>query len=89
MQYLLLEQVQLLSGVGLTNDNSTARSNIMAVLGRLGRQTLKKKEGSADILQVSDLFVHVYIYLGNLLYSFEQKPKLFFISVNTNTLKAL
>ena len=64
MQYFPVEQVQLLSGVGLTNDNSTVRSNVMAILGSLGRQALKMKDGGADFLQVSDLPMHV---LENLL----------------------
>ena len=61
-----MEQVQQLSGVGLTNDDSTVRSNVMAVLGRLGRQALKKKDSGAEILQVSDLSMctmYVYLYM--------------------------
>ena len=78
-----MEQVQQLSGVGLTNDDSTVRSNVMAVLGRLGRQALKKKDSGAEILQVSDLSVRVYMWLGSLLYPFEQNPQLLLTLVNT------
>ena len=73
-----MEQVQLLSGVGLTNDDSTVRSNVMAVLGRLGRQALKKKDDGAEVLQVSDFSMHAHVHVARKSH-LKQKPQLLLI----------
>ena len=50
---MTLDQVQLLSQVGLSFDDRSVKVTIMSLLGRLGTLALGRlEEGGADILQV-------------------------------------
>ena len=53
LQCVTLDQVQLLSQVGLTYNDRSTKVTVMSVMGRLGKLTLSRQdEGGADILQV-------------------------------------